>query len=201
LRAEARGRGVIAFTPEIPAIREAASRVAMGQVQRISVLLDRPLVELLGDRRKRQLAQAAFVHARGTDVPVWWTSFPVRSGLVVGWAGGPAAQSLGDAPRRLTARAVASLADAFGLERRAVARRLVDTFHHDWDRDPFSRGAYSYALVGGSDAAETLARPVQGTVFLAGEATDAEGRTGTVHGAIATGDRAAGQAERALSRR
>jgi monoamine oxidase len=201
LHAAARGRGAIVFSPEIPAVRDAASRVAMGQVQRVCVLLDRPLVELLGDRRKQQLARMTFVNARDTDVPVWWTSHPVRSGLLVGWAGGPAARTLRVAPRELEARAVEALADTFGLDRRTLSRHLVSTFHHDWGRDPFTRGAYSYALAGGSDAAETLARAVHGTVFFAGEATDSEGRTGTVHGAIATGHRAAAQADRALARR
>jgi monoamine oxidase len=70
--------------------------------------------------------------------------------------------------------------------------------HHDWSRDVFARGAYSYVLAGGTDAASALARPVRGTLFFAGEATDVEGRTGTVHGAIATGYRAAALAVRAL---
>lgn len=199
LHADARGRGSIAFTPEVDRIREAAGLLAMGQVQRIAVLLDRPLVELLDDRRKARLADMTFVQARGTDVPVWWMSHPVRSGLVVAWAGGPAAIALGASPRALPSRVIASLSDVFRLDRRTVQRHLVATMHHDWSRDPFSRGAYSYALVGGVDAAKALARPVRGTLFFAGEATDPEGRTGTVHGAIATGQRAAAQAMRALS--
>ena len=71
---------------------------------------------------------------------------------------------------------------------------------HDWDADPHARGAYSYARVGGSQAAKTLARPVEGTLFFAGEATDTEGRTGTVEGALATGLRAARQVETALKK-
>jgi monoamine oxidase len=62
---------------------------------------------------------------------------------------------------------------------------------HDWIADPFSRGAYSYARVGGDDASKRLARPVEDTLYFAGEAADPEGRTGTVHGAIATGRRVA----------
>jgi hypothetical protein len=65
-------------------------------------------------------------------------------------------------------------------------------------REP--RARHLYVLVGGSEAARTLARPVRGTLFLASEAADAEGRSGTVHGAIATGRRAARQVVRALSR-
>ncbi|HET9013915.1 MAG TPA: NAD(P)/FAD-dependent oxidoreductase [Gemmatimonadaceae bacterium] len=197
LRAGARGRGAITFAPEVEPIRVAASTVEMGQVQRVAVLLDRPLIELLATRRRTMLARAAFVHARGAEVPVWWTSYPLRSGLLVGWAGGPAAMALGASPASLRGRVLRSLADTFGADRRTLDRHLVGTFHHDWSRDPFSRGAYSYALVGGSDAAATLARPLRGTLFFAGEATDPEGRTGTVHGAIATGHRAASQLRRA----
>ena len=69
---------------------------------------------------------------------------------------------------------------------------------HDWQHDAFSRGAYSYQAVGGSEATRALARPVRGTLFFAGEAADVEGRTGTVHGAIATGRRAAAEVERSL---
>jgi monoamine oxidase len=198
----ARGRGAIAFAPEVATVRAAASQLAMGQVQRICVLLDRPLVELMGggDRRRTQLERAAFVNARGVDVPVWWTSYPLRTGLLVGWAGGPAAIALAAEPDRLASRALRSLAHTFGVDGRLIARHLVRTFVHDWSHDPFSRGAYSYPLVGGDDAAISLARPVHGTLFFAGEAADAEGRNGTVHGAIASGHRAATQVHRALAR-
>lgn len=69
---------------------------------------------------------------------------------------------------------------------------------HDWMNDPFSRGVYSYQLVGGADAPSDLARPIDGTLFFAGEATDTSGATGTVHGAIASGVRAASQVLRSL---
>jgi monoamine oxidase len=62
---------------------------------------------------------------------------------------------------------------------------------HNWSTDPFSRGAYSYVVVGGAGASKTLSRPVEGTLFFAGEAFDAEGRNGTVEGAIACGRHAA----------
>jgi monoamine oxidase len=78
-------------------------------------------------------------------------------------------------------------------------RGLVEAaWTHDWQHDSFSRGAYSYQAVGGSDAPTALARPVRGTLFFAGEACDVEGRTGTVHGAIASGRRAAEEVERSL---
>jgi monoamine oxidase len=200
LHGDARGEGVIRFSPEITTVREAAAKVAMGQVRRIALLLDRPLVELLDERRRAQLAQLTFVHARGVDVPVWWTSFPLRTNLVIGWAGGPAAIALEGRGGSFESRAVESLASALDLDRRRVARHVVASFSHDWGHDPFARGAYSYPLVGGADVAGRLAKPVKHTIFVAGEATDEAGRTATVHGAIASGYRAAEQVARALAR-
>jgi monoamine oxidase len=196
-----RGPGAITFDPALPAAtREAASRVTMGQVARIGVLLDRPIADIVDERHGESLNRTAFVHASAEDVPIWWTHYPLRSGLMIGWAGGPVASALLQTPKRLPERAVSALASGFGVDRRTMARHLVKTFMHDWMHDPFSRGAYSYALVGGSHAGKVLSRPVRHTLFFAGEATDAEGRTATVHGAIATGHRAARQVARALGR-
>lgn len=200
LHPSARGRGAISFAPELPALRRAASCLVMGHVQRIVVLLDRPLVELLGERRKERLTRLAFLHTSG-DVPVWWTSYPLRSGMAVGWVGGPAALALEERPSKIVQRALASLATSLGISRTVIERHLLRVHRHDWSRDPFARGAYSYPLAGGSDAAQNLARAVRGTLFFAGEAADAEGRNGTVHGAIASGHRAADQVWHALSRR
>jgi monoamine oxidase len=41
------------------------------------------------------------------------------------------------------------------------------------------------------DAPLALAKPVEETLFFAGEATNSEGRSATVDGAITTGERAA----------
>jgi len=79
-------------------------------------------------------------------------------------------------------------------------RGLVEgAWTHDWLHDPYSRGAYSYQLVGGVTAPDELARSLRGTLFFAGEASGSEGRTGTVHGALATGRRAAAEVERSLT--
>ena len=53
-----------------------------------------------------------------------------------------------------------------------------------------ARGGYSYVLAGGQGARAALARPVEATLFFAGEATDAE-EAGTVAGALRSGFRAA----------
>lgn len=60
-----------------------------------------------------------------------------------------------------------------------------------WATDPFSRGAVSYTRIGVQSATrETLAEPIQGRVYFAGEATDADD-PGTMRGAIHSGQSAA----------
>ena len=71
--------------------------------------------------------------------------------------------------------------------------KLAEFSTHNWHRDPFSAGAYSYIPVDGLEAQAQLARSVDDTLFFAGEATDLEGQNGTVHGAMASGRRVAGE--------
>jgi monoamine oxidase len=198
LHAGRRGRGAMAFSPEVPSIRAAAAGIAMGQVVRVVLLLDRGLPELLGRQRREQLAHAAFVNASGVALPVWWTAHPLEAPLVTGWAGGPAAIALPRGREALVASALHSLAAATGTTRGRLSRALVRSFVHDWRTDPFARGAYSYPLVGGGDAPKVLATPIRSTLFFAGEATNTEGARATVHGAIASGHRVARQLGRVL---
>jgi monoamine oxidase len=72
-----------------------------------------------------------------------------------------------------------------------LEERLEGAYFHDWQCDPFSRGAYSYGKVGADGAQEELAKPVDQLLFFAGEATASAGSNGTVHGAMASGYRAA----------
>jgi monoamine oxidase len=186
----------LVLEPEPAAVRRALDGLVMGSVVRVSLLFDRRFWEDDVRAGDEALAGLGFLHTPQAPFNIWWTPQPVRAPLLTGWSGGPAAVELarsgnvGDAALR-------SLARALGVTRRRLAARLVASFTHDWLADPFSRGAYSYAAVGGANAASRLARPVQGTVFLAGEAT-ASKDSGTVEGALASGHRAARQVLRAL---
>ena len=62
-----------------------------------------------------------------------------------------------------------------------------------WSQDPWARGSYSYLGPGASsDTRRALARQIDGRLFFAGEATDTE-HPATVHGALASGQRAAAE--------
>ena len=134
---------------------------------------------------------AAFFHAPDAPFPTLWTALPVRVPLLVAWAGGPRAARLSGASRDAVLKvALDSVRSVFG-RRLARKARLESAALHDWQQDPFARGAYSYVLAGGGGARRALARPLGDTLFFAGEATDAGGEAGTVAGALRSGQSAA----------
>jgi monoamine oxidase len=179
------------FDPEPPGLRKALSQLAMGCVTR--------LVVQFREVPWQALDELSFLHLGGGPFNVWWTVYPFRFPLAVAWSGGPPSTEMtGKKPEDVAASAFRALAEQLGISRRRVESRVENFWLHDWNGDPFSRGAYSYARVGGSKAAKNLSKPVEGTLFFAGEATDVKGRTGTVEGAVATGLRAAKQVGRRL---
>ena len=185
--------GAVRIHPAISKHEDALSRVTTGPVTRMVLLFREEFW------RKGKLANLTFLQGSDPDVPVWWTLAPLRAPMLVAWAGGRrgAALALLSADERLEC-VLSAAARAFGIPRRQLARLLVDSWTHNWEDDPFARGAYSYPLVGGSKAGESLAKPVRGTLYIAGEATVEEEASGTVHGAIRSGRRAATQLARHL---
>ncbi len=186
--------GGIRFHPDPPKLRTTLNLLAMGPVLRL----------VLGFREfpwqdRDELCRLRFLQTQDETFRVWWTAYPLRVPVLVAWSGGPPAAAVSrQKPEEIEAAALRTLAQQTGISRQRIASRLEAVWCHDWNADPFSRGAYSYARVGGSEAAKALARPVEQTLFFAGEAADEEGRTGTVEGAVGTGLRAAKQVKRAL---
>ena len=196
LQAPPDSRGAIRFDPPVPALERAMSLGIMGSAQRLVLQFHEPF--WLEPRFARRLDappldRMTFVQSR-RPLPfrVWWTAYPVRAPVLAAWCGGPCAALLAGRPMRAIARlAVESLASIFATTPARIASRLVRSYHHDWSGDPYSRGAYSYARVGGSRVAERLAQPVERTIWYAGEAADEAATAGTVHAAIASAQRAA----------
>jgi monoamine oxidase len=172
--------GAIRFTPELRTKQKALSRLEVGHV-----------VKVVFRFRERFWEDVNFVQSSDRWMPTWWTTAPARTPLLTGWAGGRASEELlAEGPDALRDRAIEAMGRVFGVERRTLDDLLEASWTYDWQADPFSRGAYSYAAVGGSGAHAELAKPVAGTLFFAGEATSGD-ETGTVDGAIASGRRAA----------
>jgi len=178
--------GAVRFIPELKEKDAAVRNLMMGHVVKVILSFDSPFWEECG------VTHLSFLHARGEKFPTWWTTRPMAAPILVGWAGGPPAEELTLKGRDfILGAAMESLANALNLDARSVERRIDSAFVADWQADPFSIGAYSWAPVGAITASMTLAEPVEDTLFFAGEATDSGGNPATMHGAIATGYRAA----------
>ena len=174
--------GAVRFLPELKEKRGALGKLASGPVVKAAFRFRRPFWE---DKWR----DVSFFHSPGAAFPTFWAQLPMHSPVLIGWAGGPKAARLApldcnDAIRQGTS----VLAAIFG--RKAVESQLEGALLHDWQKDPHARGAYSYVLVNGAGARQTLAAPLRDTLYFAGEATSAE-QSGTVAGALESGMRAA----------
>jgi monoamine oxidase len=177
--------GVISFTPALNAKEPALRALEMGAVARVSLCFGSEVWET-----QQRFATDAFLFTGDPPFPVWWVSSPPPFPVVTGWAAGPHARALagvGDAERVRVA--LDALTVVLGIDPVLLHQGLRGGFSHDWQTDRFSRGAYSYAAVGGSDAGEELGAPLDATLFFAGEATESDGQNATVHGAMASARR------------
>jgi len=179
--------GALRFTPALTGKEQALRALEMGAVVRVSLCFE-GAVWAAQDR----LSPDGFLLTGEPPFPAWWVSRPPPFPVVTAWAGGPHARALAGLSEAQRVRvALDALPHVLGRDPARLHQGLRGGFSHDWQADPFSRGAYSYAAVGGSGAGEELGAPLHRTLFFAGEATESDGQNATVHGAIASAHRVA----------
>jgi monoamine oxidase len=153
-------------------------------VRRITLLFDDGLEDVF--------PAAGFLHTDVEALPVWWTVCATPRRMMVGWAGGPVADAFATVgAEALVRHSLPALARAMSARPARLTSTVVRSWTHDWTTDPYTRGAYSYPVVGGADAARRLGAPIEHTLVVAGEACAPDGRNGTVDGAIDSGRAAA----------
>jgi monoamine oxidase len=189
LRATADQKGAIIFDPPLADKVGACRHLESGHVVKVHLQFREPFWL---ERLPGKSHQFGFSISFDSPFPTFWDQQPLHPATLTGWAGGPAAERLlklsGD---ELRAAAITSIAQTFNLEKSFIAGQCLAFHYHDWNADPFSRGAYSYPALGGLEAARVLGQPVADTLFFAGEATDSQGFSGTVHAALESGYRVA----------
>lgn len=195
LQATAGNCGAMKFTPELPRTKlEALKKLEMGKVIRVTLRFRNRFWDSIcapGNRNKT-LSDMSFLFSQDDWFPTWWTTMPAELPIITGWAPFRCAERLsGKSHSFVVDRCLQTLSSLLEVGLDEITQLLVATYFHDWQNDPFSRGAYSYGTVGADGAQKALANPVENTLFFAGEATDTTGHNGTVHGAIASGHRAA----------
>jgi monoamine oxidase len=181
--------GTVDFEPAPQELLSNAARMAMGPVVRISLLFD----------AKFWQQDLSFLLTRDEVLSAWWTPMPKTAPLITGWAGGPKAAALSQRigsradGRALLEESLGALSRLYGIATRDLHSRLIRWHTHDWQADPYSRGAYCYTPAGALNASANMTLPVVDTLYFAGEHTDTTGHWGTVHGALGSGLRAAAQ--------
>ena len=202
LQAPSEEHGAIAFVPDLPAEkRDAIRNIMMGKVIRVTLQFRERFWEDLSksaakSRRKnsKTMSGLSFLFSHDDWFPTWWTMAPKKLPFLVGWAPFRSAERLsGKSESFVAEQGLQTLHRLLGISVPELESLLEHAYCHDWQNDPFSRGAYSYGKVDGDGMEEALAKPIENTLFFAGEATDTGGHNGTVHGAIASGHRAAAE--------
>jgi len=194
LKAPEKSKSAIEFDPRPPALDKALESLHMGHALRLTLRFRSRLWE------KDQKKPICYLHAGPEwDFPTWWTQHPMRTPFITGWQGGPKCERLSrlsDAEKVQTA--LSTLAHLLGRPVADLQDELVAWYLHDWSKDPFALGAYSYVGLDGERKSKRIAEPFNETLFFSGEATHLSHERGTVDGAIDTGLRAARQVLRAL---
>jgi monoamine oxidase len=193
LQAPPGSAGAVRFRPELAEKASALKQLEMGTAIRL-VLCFRHCFWTDPKLVPWPMTDMSFLSTPEELFPTWWSSVFAGTAMLTGWAGGVRAEQLsGLGSPAIVERGLRVLQHIFGVPLETLRGLVQESFVHDWQSDPYCRGAYGYALVDGSEAARTLAAPVGNTLFFAGEATDSNGHNGTVHGAIASGQRAAAE--------
>jgi monoamine oxidase len=187
--------GNIAFSPAPKKALSAASQLRAGEVRRL-------VLHFENDWWASRHPHMRFLFTREHIPATWWTTAPVASPLLTAWIGGPRARPFHDAAA-LVQKSFAVLEQVFHSpgNQAPSAHSLRGAYQHDWQADPNSLGAYSYAPAGAAGSSAILAEPIDDTLYFAGEHTDTTGHPGTVHGALGSGFRAAEQVLSASSAR
>jgi monoamine oxidase len=190
--------GDVCFTPAPGDLLQQAARMRMGRVCRVNLLFKQRWWAELAHPQHEALRRLGFLlptlRAEGAHFNVFWTGLPSLDPVLTAWVGGPAADAFDALDDHAIAHiACGDLARIFGLTQDQVLDEMESHHMHNWQRDPLSRGAYTWVPAGAVDASEKMSLPVEDTLYFAGEHTDTTGHWGTVHGAMRSGLRAAGQ--------
>jgi monoamine oxidase len=171
--------GRISFVPALPEKIAAASRLPLGLADKLFISLDG------AEEFEKDVRLFAYTDRART---AGYNFRPFGRPMIEAYfAGSNAAELEKGGEAAFFDFAVAELTHVFG---NAFAARLKPIAIHLWRQDQFALGSYSYAMPGYADCRKTLAEPVDGRLFFAGEACS-EHDFSTAHGGYKTGIAAA----------
>jgi monoamine oxidase len=127
-------------------------------------------------------------------IPTWWTQYPKETAVLTGWLGGSKALKYSERPDDFFLdKALESLSGIFSLSMEDLKKELQEARVFNWQKEPWSRGAYSYSNLGYEKAKKEWRKPVGGNIYFAGEAYYEGPFQGTVEAAVVNGKAVARQ--------
>lgn len=178
----------ILFNPEIIETESAIDKLGNGNVIKFIIEFKSAFWK---DKKyntlNKNLDKAAFIFSE-TDFPAMWTQYPEDNPVLTGWMGGPRAENL----KHHSAEDVKdlmfdSLCKMFDVSTEFLQNEMNACSMHNWMNDEYSCGAYSFTTVDSADAITCLTKPVENTIYFAGEALNEGPSVGTVEAALISG--------------
>lgn len=181
----------VKFAPALPVKIAAAAGLPLGVVNKLFLRLDETGARELSRETDRHLV-GALDRVKTGSYQIQPHGWPAIAGF---YGGALSAELERGGIEAFAAFATEELAGLFGADIKAHLSPIVSSA---WSLDPCARGSYSMALPGHADDRMTLAAPVDGRLFFAGEACSIA-HFGTAHGAYLSGEDAARAAAAALT--
>ncbi|WP_276374500.1 NAD(P)/FAD-dependent oxidoreductase [Chryseolinea sp. H1M3-3] len=182
--------GAIKFDPPLAQHQEALQQLEVGGVIKFLVEFKGPIWERRGPSKFNRMPALNFLFS-DAFIPTWWSQRPAEIPLLTGWLAGPVVQNLPQDDNVLLSQAISSLAYVFGCETAALEKEIRAAKVFNWYVDPYAQGAYAYKTLATSTAVRVLTRPLDNTIYFAGEALYDGPEMGTVEAALASGNKAA----------
>lgn len=178
--------GALRFDPALPETTQAAIRnLPMGALEKVAMVLDRPMPDLPEYALSNSHIQQGQYHAL--------VASPDKQ-MITALIPGPMSRRLGaEGPAAMEAFALSLLRNVIGSS--AQVRSTATT---DWLGDPFALGSYPHQSVGHFAARRVYSQPVEDRLFFAGDASD-DPLAVTVGGAWRQGGKAAQAVARHLN--
>ncbi len=161
------GEAGISFFPQLPQVANAANEIGFGGVIKIVAQCTHRFWEQPAHGGAKEMLFAF----SDEKIPTWWTQHPVETPVLCGWCAGTKAammQHLDD--EAILAEAKSSVINLFQLSTEQLDKYVNAWYVVNWMKDPFSCGAYSYNMLNSANARELLSKPVEDTLYFAGEA-------------------------------
>ena len=178
-------RGEIIFVPDLGMHGDAIQRLGFGSVIKLIFLFR----EAFWLERQKDIGFLLSDEA----IPTWWTQLPDQTPILTGWLGGPKAALMSSMSQdKIFEAGLSSLANIFGLDISILRKRLVSYKIMCWDNYSNVKGGYSYTTIDSTTAKTILQKPIDDTIYFAGEAIPGDNLTGTVEAALVSGKMAAG---------